>query len=418
MITTAGLAALGAATVAPGLAQEAGVAQTKPWAIGGTIRGFYDDNYYVYPGTTAFPRKDTFGFEVSPAASYNLKREQTDLGLSYQYGFRYYIERPHPKDDQSHQVNARISHPFSDRYSVDASDSFVVAQEPAILEPGALLGQTTSRRSEGNNLRNQGRIGFNAGIMEHLNLQLGYNNTLYDYEENAKQVPVASHSAVLDRIEHLITADAFYEVLPKTQVGISYQYQIMDFTSNDPFVPGVPGTARDNTSHFISGGIKQNLNDTIQLAAKVGVQFTMYDNPLWSDQTSPYADASVRWAYMQGGALQLGVRHSRIATDVTIIGPDLASDAEATSVYASINHALTAKINLQVMGQFQHSDFNLSGGGGTFSDNMVYAGVNLAYQITTNIAAEIGYSYDRLDSDVPLRSFYRDRVFVGARLSF
>jgi len=417
MITTAGLAALGAATVFPGMAQELGT-QQKPWAIGGTIRGFYDDNYYVYPGTTAFPRKDTFGFEVSPQASYNLHRDQTDAGLSYQYGFRYYIERPHPKDDQSHQVNGRFAHAFNDRYSMDLSDSFVVAQEPAILEPAPLGGVAQSRRSEGNNARNQGRIGFTANVLTHLNLQVGYSNTSYDYEEDASRVPVGSHSAVLDRMEHLITADTYYQIFPKTQVGLSYQYQVVDYSSASFYVPGVPGNVRDNDSHFIAAGIKQNLNASVQLEAKVGVQFTQYKNAAWGDETSPYADGNVRWAYAEGSALQAGVRHQRLATDVTIAGGGIASDAEATSVYLSLNHQITAKINAQAQAQYQHSDFNLSGATGSFSDEMFFAGLNLSYQITQNIAAEAGYSYDRLDSDLLLRSYYRHRAFLGVRLSF
>src|SRR5690242_2141960 len=126
MITTAGLAALGAATVAPSLAQEMS-ASTKPWAIGGTIRGFYDDNYFVFPGTATLPRKETVGFEVAPLAAYNFKADQTEAGISYKYTFRYYFDRPHPRDDQSHEVNGKVSHIFSDRYSWDLSDSFVSA---------------------------------------------------------------------------------------------------------------------------------------------------------------------------------------------------------------------------------------------------------------------------------------------------
>src|ERR1041385_8240960 len=92
MITTAGLAALGAASVAPTFAQDAMLSQ-KPWSIGASLRGFYDDNYLTYPKALRDrPGFDdgTFGFDVSPSVAVNFKREQMTFGLSYLYDFRYY----------------------------------------------------------------------------------------------------------------------------------------------------------------------------------------------------------------------------------------------------------------------------------------------------------------------------------------
>jgi len=158
-ITTAGLAALSAATLAPAFAQEAGIS-TKPWSVGAAIKGFYDDNFFTFPGivrgtpgTAGFinlPKEDTFGFEVAPSAAYNLRRDQTTLGASYLYSLRYYADRPRPRDDQSHQANLKLSHAFSERYSVDVKDSFVVAQEPSVLDP--TISVTAPARSEGDNI--------------------------------------------------------------------------------------------------------------------------------------------------------------------------------------------------------------------------------------------------------------------------
>ena len=45
-------------------------------------------------------------------------------------------------------------------------------------------------------------------------------------------------------------------------------------------------------------------------------------------------------------------------------------------------------------------------------------GVNVTYEINKFLAAEAGYNYDRLDSDVGFRSFTRNRVYVGLRASY
>src|SRR5688572_11732252 len=103
---TAGMFALSAASLRAADAMDAGTQQaTKPWSVSATLRGFYDDNYSTSPREI---RRDSFGFEVSPSASLNLIRDQTAIGLSYVYSYRWYEDRDSldlPADDQSHQVN-------------------------------------------------------------------------------------------------------------------------------------------------------------------------------------------------------------------------------------------------------------------------------------------------------------------------
>jgi len=441
MITTAGLAALGAASFAPAFAQDDAMANQKPWAIGASLRGFYDDNYFtlpralrtfVNPTTGQKFDDDTFGFDISPNVAVNLKSDQTTFGFSYLYGFRYFVDRPRPRDDQSHQVNLKLSHAFSERFSLDAKDSFVVAQEPAVLDPS--ISVTLPARSEGNNVRNYGSLQLNAAVLENFSVLAGYANTFYDYQEDATRVArqrafpggplvnpagIGSRSALLDRMEHLIFVDGNYQILPKTTLSLGYQYQITDFTSMDPLIGALPGDIRDNTSHFVTVGVKQHVNPQLDLSGKVGVQFTQYDSPLFSDDTSPYAEASARWAYMQNSSVQLGVKHQRIATDVRLIGAAPVADQEATTVYLSVNHAVTSKITAIAMAQYQHSDYGSSTPGTTdATDEIFYGGITLAYQFNLHIAAEVGYTYDRLDSDFTFRSYSRNRVFIGTRLSY
>src|ERR1041385_7599924 len=187
LITTAGLAALGAASVAPTFAQDAIISQ-KPWSIGASLRGFYDDNYFTFPKALRDkPGFDdgTFGFDVSPSAAINLKREQTTFGLGYLYTFRYFIDRERPRDDQSHQINLKLSHAFNERFSADLKDSFVVAQEPAIIDPAFI---TFPAHANGNNIRNTGTIQLNATVVDNFSVDGGYSNSFYDYDEDAKDI--------------------------------------------------------------------------------------------------------------------------------------------------------------------------------------------------------------------------------------
>jgi hypothetical protein len=427
LITTAGLAALGAASVAPTCAQDAMINQ-KPWSIGASLRGFYDDNYLTYPKVLRDrPGFDdnTFGFEVAPSASVNLKNEQTTFGLSYLYTFRYYIDREDNEYDQAHQVNLKLSHVFNERFSVDLKDSFVMAQEPSVIDPVFI---TYPARAEGDNIRNTAGIQLNAAIVENFSADLGYNNSYYNYEQDGSDLFFGSRSATLDRLEHDVYAHGNYQVLPKTTLSLGYRYDMIDYTSDDFILPALNGNPamrgndRDNTSHIGTLGVKQHVNPQLDVSAEAGVQYTQYDNQtFFEDDVSPYGAASVRWAYMQGSSLNAGVKHMKVPTDVRITTDGHAvADQQATLFWLSLNHAITSKITAIVMGQYQHSTFGEStvGGTGDDTDNLFFAGATLAYQFNPHIAAEAGYTFDRLDSDLPLRGYTRNRVYIGTRLSY
>lgn len=428
LMTTAGLAALGAASIAPALAQDAMINQ-KPWSIGASLRGFYDDNYFTYPKALrerAGFDDDTFGFDISPTAAINLKRDQTTFGLSYLYTFRYYIDRESPHDDQSHQINLKLSHAFNERFSVDLKDSFVVAQEPTVIDPAFV---TYPARAEGDNVRNTGTIQLNATVVDNFSVNGGYSNTYYDYEQQNKDVPelgfMGSRSAVLDRIEHLFYVDGNYQLLPKTTLSLGYQFGVNDYTSDGLFAPGLTGNDRDNRFHRVTVGVKQHLNPQLDVSAKVGVELTQYENQnVFDDQTNPYAEASVRWAYMQGSSINAGLRHQRIATDIRLIGTKAVADQQATLFWLSVNQAITSKITAILMGQYQHSSYGDSTpGAGELVDELFFVGATVAYQFNPHVAAEAGYTFDRLDSDASFignasRSYTRNRIYIGTRLSY
>lgn len=432
LITTAGLAALGAASIAPTFAQDAMINQ-KPWSIGASLRGFYDDNYLTYPrvlrDAPGFD-EDTFGFDVSPSAAINLKRDQTTFGLSYLYTLRYYIDREDEEMDHTHQANMKLSHSFNERFSIDVKDSFVIAQEPSIIDP--TISTTLPARAEGDNVRNFGSIQFNAAVVENFSVNAGYRNSIYDYEEDADDIlaaprfGVGSRSAVLDRMEHMFYVDGNYQVLPKTTVSLGYQFGINDFTSEDPLFGIYNGNARDSRSHFATVGVKQHLNPQLDVSVRGGIQYTTYDNEtLFDDQVSPYAEASLRWGYMEGSSLQVGARHQRIATDVRLVRNAAAvdvpiADQQATTVWVSVNQAITGKLTAIVMGQYQYSAYGDSSVTDTTDpvDQIFFAGASLAYQFNPHISAEAGYTFDRLDSDLLFRSYTRNRFYVGTRLSY
>jgi len=426
IIVTASIAALGIsgahAAYAPGLSS---VERTKPWSVSLALRGFYDDNYATinesYRKKENLDKPDSFGFEVSPTASLNLPMEKTMVGLSYTYSMKYYENRNNSAD-HSHQVNAKINHAFTEDYNIDLSDSFVVAQEAELLckegDPRTLL------RANGNNIRNTAGAKLSGKLTEQFGFLVGYENSIYDYQDDR-------YEKYLDRMEHLATFNIRWRVLEQTIGILGYQFGYNDFNASGnlpvPFnvSTNVSTSLRDNRSHYAYVGVDQALTSQLNASVRVGAQYTEYPNVsdygfggiLKKDTTIPYADARVSYTYLPSSYAQLGVKHTRAATDLEAL------DQEATTVYAVLNHKITEKLNANLIAQYQNGTYQDYYLGGTavnndLTDDYYSLGLNVSYQINQFIVAETGYNFDRLDSDVQYRSFTRNRVYVGVRASY
>lgn len=393
----------------------------KPWSVSATVRGFYDDNYLTRY-SKSMGKRDSWGFEVSPEAKVSLKQEMTTLDASYRYGMRYYADRSNNRADHSHELNLGLNHTFSDRCKLAFEDSFVVAQEPQVLEP--LGGVTVPLRTEGNNIRNRVSTDLAFKATESIGIEPGYSYSYFDYQQKGPQ----SRSALLDRHEHLGYVNLrWINMLENTDGLIGYQFGLIDHFSKDLIQP--PGSVkpvssdlRDNYSHYAYVGLERRFTELFRARLLVGAEYTKYDKArdilrpiigsVDDDAVNPFVDASLIY---QGnyGEFQLGVRHARSQTDLVVL------DAEATSVYGSFKKEIFGGLKGGITGMHQFSSLkDPTGAMDNIDEGFTMIGANLTYEINKFVSAEVGYNYDLLSSDVPLRSYHRNRVYCGLRGTF
>jgi putative beta-barrel porin BBP2 len=420
IIASASVAALGAASLqaayAPGLSP---VEKSKPWTISASLRGFYDDNYLTQSKAN---ERDSFGIELSPSLAVNLALDQTLIGFSYTYSLRWYEDRSNNSADHSHQVKFKLNHAFNERFKLDVSDNFLMAQEPQVNDSSPAL---TTLRNDGDYLNNVARVGLRAELTPIFGLDVSYQNTIWDFDQEGP----GSRSAILDRMEHLGNINGRWQAAQNTAGLFGYMYGAVGFSSdeslaqNAPFVAGTQTdpASRDSTSHTIYLGVDQIFTSQLNASLRVGAEFTDYPDAVGGmddSATSPYVDGSATWTYNPGSFLRLGLRVDRNATDVAFQNtPDPTQDQLSTSAYATINHRITPKLTGSLLGHFQHSTFNGGAADGS-ADNFFLAGLNLSYQINAFLSTEAGYNYDRLDSDLVNRSFTRNRVYIGVRATY
>jgi hypothetical protein len=411
LIVSAGLLAVGTASLqaatGPGLTPQE---TTKPWSVAASLRGFYDDNYATRPSDL---KEGSGGIGFRPSAVYNRSMDQTFFRASYEFDLKYYFDRIGDDTDMGHDFQVRFDHRFSPRYRVEFVDSFLISQEPELLDPNL----SSPLRSTANAMRNRAQINFTAQLTERLAAQLGFQNYYYDYEEDGP----GSYSALLDRIEYYPRVDALYQLKENLTGIVGYQYGFTDFTSTDLLYPdpsSLPGTSRTFQSHYFYVGAETSLSSRLRLSGRAGAQFIDYLH-LPGNDIGPYFDILGTYYYLPGSYVQLGVRSQFAATDIAGNGTagNITGSQEYMAVYGNVSHRITPRITGNLLAQYQLGKFK----GGTYdgqTDNFFIAGLNAEYRIDRFWSVEAGYNYDRLDSDIEGRGYDRNRVYVGVQARY
>jgi hypothetical protein len=278
--------------------------------------------------------------------------------------------------------------------------------------------QTTFFRSEDENLRNYAGIGFYGGFSEKWGYRLGFENTLYDYSEEGP----GSRSALLDRMENKPTID-FRRVLQENTVAlVGYSYNDVDYTADELLIniAGSPTSElRNSRNHFAFVGFDHSFTARLDTKIRVGAQIADYYNAE-EDEIRPYADAMFGYTYADGSRVQLGVKTGMIATDIAV-AQDLSGvtlGANSTTTFLGVNHRLTSKLNAQARGMWHALSYFGESSYADEWDNYYTVDVGLTYTLNTYVALEGGYLWDRLDSDIPNRSYTRNRAYLGVRATY
>jgi len=417
-----GLAAAGAAGLTSAMAQsmEAG-ATPKMWNVSANLRGFYDDNYSV-----AHDKKGSFGIELAPSASANIDLKQTDIGIRYTFGMYWYEQRANngmAAMDYTHQADLWLDHAFSGRVKLNLTDTLVVAQDPKLVDGGAVT------RVQGNNLANHAAATLTTDWTRQFSTATHYGNDLYIYSDSGStnNVPIGSNpstAALLNRIEQNVGTDFQWHFQPETMAFIGYAYSWVRYTvSNEEISPAYNlgpiryySDARNYNSHYGYVGLQHEFSPNLSGTGKVGASYTdLYNDPISDTKTwAPYADISMVYTYVPGSYVQAGYRQDINSTD--IVAPNsqgqLTQYQESSVFYFDINHRFTPKITGSVVSQYMYSSYREGAYSGD-GDNTVSVGVNLTYQINRHFSCEAGYNYDELFSNIPGRDNTRNRVYIG-----
>jgi hypothetical protein len=394
---------------------------TKPWSVSASLRGFYDDNINSASSSSA---QESFGFQISPTINYGFAGERTSVNLGYLLAANWYDDPVSTWEGPwqlTQTFQAALSHTFNPRINVLVQDSFVIGQEPDVLQV-ANTPLATSQTVNGDNIRNYASADLNFQVTSLLGFQFGYGNSFYSYDDSGP----GSNSALLDRMENAFHLDSRWTLQPQTVGIVGYRYNNVNYTGDGVIGFSIPtGTIqsddRNSNGHTFYGGVEHAFTPDIAAKLTAGAQFyDFYNDAAASSETSPYVEGSLTYRYRATSSVQAGL--SFMQSPIDTVAPtgtgSYVLNAESLVFYGSWVHEILPKLYSNVNGAFQQSRYN---GGSVDGDSTFYyrVGVGLAYEFTKYLSANLGYNWDQADAPDQLnQSYNRNRVYIGLTASY
>jgi hypothetical protein len=392
---------------------------TKPWSVSAALRGFYDDNINSSPSGSA---QESWGVQISPSINYGFAGERTSVNFGYFLAANWY-DSPYSTWSGPWQVTQTIqgalTHTFNPRINVNLQNSFVIGQEPDVLQM-ANTPLATAQQISGDNIRNYAAATLNFQATSLLGFQFGYGNTIFNYDDSGP----GSNSALLDRMENSLHLDSRWTLQPQTIGILGYMYNNVNYTGDEIIGVNLLGPImsddRNSNGNTIYAGVEHAFTPDIAGKVNAGAQFyDFYNDPQSDTQTTPYIQGSLTYAYRATSSVQVGLSlmQNPIST-VDAQGTSFVLNAESLLVYAAWVHEIMPKLYGNLNGAFQQSKYN---GGSVDGDSGFYyrVGVSLAYEFTKHFSANVGYNWDQSDTPEAVNQSYdRNRVFFGVTASY
>jgi len=379
------------------------------------LRWEFDDNIY----TTTAAQEANFGVEpeeswklyVEPKIDIHWLTTASYFGLTYQYSFIWYADRPDDDTDMAHDVNADVRHSFSPSVEVILRDVFRSSEEPEVAEDIVTAGgiRTVSLQRNGDYLYNRVTAGLNLKTGNRLWWNWSYSNLWVDFDEPETVVDVTGvvrrgASYFLDRMAHIGAVKAQYLATPQSKINLGVTFTDTDYDSD--------ALMKDSMSWIGFAGLDQNLAKSCVGSVVVGWENRDYDD-IDLSQDSPFVDLSLASKLGKRGNGRVGYRFALDETDQAAYAFE-----ELHTLYAGVNAFLANWTSLHVntsyeIGSYDSKDVVAARAFGDRDENVWLLGIVLRQHVTKDIYVEGGYRRTDVDSDFLGSDYDRNRYFVG-----
>lgn len=360
-----------------------------PFHVSVSVREGYDDNVY----TTQQNRVGSWFTNGSAVLDYRFGSPRTRFDLQAVAGATYYYYRPF---GQEYDINTALTlgfeHHATPRLTFSAN-AYVTYQ----TEPDLNAGFGVNRRV-GNYFYTADKLTLSYQWAPRFSTATSYTFGAINYDDS-------NIGSFEDRFEHTFGNEFRFLVLPTTTLVGEYRYEIIDFDV----------APRDSTTHFVLAGVDHTFNPRFNVSLRAGAEFREIDN--FGERTSPYAESTLRYALGERTSVAWLSRYGLEQPDVS------GSPSRRTfRTGLTMSYALASRITATGSAFYEHDEndgvLTSTFFQPDFAEDTLNLGLGLRYDINRVFAVLAGYTFTKVFSDVSLREYYRDRVYVGLNATF
>lgn len=367
------------------------------WGVG--MSAVWDDN--TTP-TVAGPDDETFAVNPYVEMAFVSGNPQTIWDVYAKLGALYYLDEPVAvgSDDVYGQMRAgvNLTHAFDERLRL-VSRNFVSYE----LEPDYSYGFATNRQaSEYLYWDTDNSLGYRW--TERLATYTGLKLTMLDYADVADA----------DRFTWMVYNQFRYVLSPQTVGTASIRFAQ---TTAD-------GQAGDSSDLYLLLGAEHRFTPNTILIASVGAQMRDVDGG--SNSTSPYMELTLRTQVNEQFTISSFLRYGAEVYDTVVSLPALAEfDSRLTlRIGTQAEYQVSQKLALfggvDLISTSYEEGRLIPGPGavGDRSETLVNLYVGASLEITEYLDGTITYNFTDADSDIPDRSYDRNRISIGLKAEF
>jgi len=372
------------------IGQKSDYHESVPLTFTVAAGGGYDRIDYA-----AGPDVDSFFTYGGVGLMYGTDDRVTQWNVGADFGTVYYFDDTGRANDFDYnaRVSFNVAHKFNRRLSM--SDNMYFTYE---TEPDYGVGATSGRQA------GQYLYGYNNLSVEYAWSQRVATTTSYTVE-GIRYTDNDTVSDQEDRVSHTFSQAVSYAWSRTTKLVGEYRFRITDYrkTPEGEVNP-------DYTSHYLLAGVDQAWSDRTSVSFRAGAEIYQSDR---SDQTAPYAEASITYAVSRVTTARL---YAQVGFDAADLGAYDSRYSYRTGIVA--DHQFTARLAGSAGIHYIHSEYDGGGDLGSKSEDEVNASVGLSYNFWSNLSLDANYSYTTISSDADFSDYDRHRVSLGLNATF
>jgi hypothetical protein len=152
------------------------------------------------------------------------------------------------------------------------------------------------------------------------------------------------------------------------------------------------------------------LSPRLSFTFRGGAELRTFLTPGGMERTFPYAESTLTYEYVPSCFLQwynrLGLEQSDFA---------IGQYKEVYRTGITVDHTFGQKMKAGASIYYSYNQYKqpLS-----FAENDLDANATLSYAIYRSLSVQAGYTFTRASSEIVIRDYYRNKIFLGASFAF